>query len=123
MLTFFDSNYETFNLTELVGRGGEGAVYHCENNPDLVAKIYHKPVTAEKAEKLRWMAENKDDKILAVAAWVVDVLFDKPDGAVVGFLMPNVRAKEIHELSGSNLAVSRPFSDKSCPQFLPFTSG
>ena len=98
MPTFYDSQNKPYVLTEQLGRGGEGAVFSCEDDFELVAKIYHEPVTEEKAEKLRWMAENKNEHLLKVAAWVVDVLKDAPDGKVVGFLMPNVRAKEIHEL-------------------------
>lgn len=98
MSTYYDSQNKPYVLTEQIGRGGEGAVFSCENDAGLVAKIYHEPIEEEKAEKLRWMAENKNEHLLKVAAWVVDVLRDAPDGKVVGFLMPNVRAKEIHEL-------------------------
>ena len=97
MLTFYDSQNKPYVLGEQIGRGGEGAVFACEDL-SIVAKIYHEPIEEEKAEKLRWMAGNKDEHLLKVAAWVIDVLLDQPDGKVVGFLMPNVRAKEIHEL-------------------------
>ena len=97
MLTFYDSKNKPYVLGEQLGRGGEGAVFSCDDLA-VVAKIYHEPIEEEKAEKLRWMASNKDEHLLKVAAWVIDILTDAPDGKVVGFLMPNVRAKEIHEL-------------------------
>lgn len=97
MPTFYDSRNQPHELSERLGGGGEGTVYACENY-NLVAKIYHEPITEEKAEKLRWMAANKNQRLLKVAAWVVDVLHKTPDGEIVGFLMPNVKAKEIHEL-------------------------
>ncbi len=97
MLKFYDSQNQSCITTEVIGSGGEGTVYVCENS-DLVAKIYHEPMTDEKAEKLRWMAAHKNDQLSKIAAWVVDVLRDAPDGKVVGFLMPNIKAKEIHEL-------------------------
>ena len=97
MFTFYDSENKPYELDEQIGRGGEGTVYVCDDF-NLVAKIYHEPITDEKAEKLRWMARNKNEHLLKVAAWVIDVLHDAPNGKVVGFLMPNVKAKEIHEL-------------------------
>lgn len=97
MPTYYDSQNNARVLTERIGSGGEGTVYFCEDS-DLVGKIYHEPITEEKAGKLRWMAAHKNDRLLKVAAWTVDVLCDAPDGRVVGFLMPNVKAKEIHEL-------------------------
>lgn len=98
MPTCYDSKGQSYVLTNQIGRGGEGAVFACPNDLAMVAKIYHEPIDDEKAGKLRWMAENKNDQLLKVAAWIVDTLHDKPNGRVVGFLMPNVRAKEIHEL-------------------------
>lgn len=97
MPTYYDSQNNAHVLTERLGSGGEGTVYLCEDFR-FVGKIYHEPITEEKAEKLRWMAANKNERLLKVAAWVVDVLTNAPDGKVVGFLMPNVKAKEIHEL-------------------------
>src|SRR4051812_40710344 len=101
MLTFYDSQNNAHVLGEQFGRGGEGTVYACREL-SLVAKIYHEPIDEEKAVKLLWMAQNKNEHLLKIAAWVVDVLYDKPkdeEGAkIVGFLMPNVKAKEIHEL-------------------------
>lgn len=98
MLTFYDSQNQPHALGEQIGRGGEGAVFSLSEDFSVVAKIYHEPIEEDKAEKLRWMARNKDEKLLKVAAWVIDVLYDAPNGKVVGFLMPNIRAKEIHEL-------------------------
>jgi DNA-binding helix-hairpin-helix protein with protein kinase domain len=97
MPTVYDSKGQSYVLTNQIGRGGEGAVFSCPDEIDLVAKIYHEPVTEEKAEKLRWMAENQNEQLLKVAAWIVDTLKDE-SGKTVGFLMPNVKAKEIHEL-------------------------
>ncbi len=97
MPTFYDSQGNSYTLNQQIGRGGEGTVFFCPNDLSLVAKIYHEPIDEEKSEKLRWMAENQNDQLLKVAAWIVDILTDE-NGEVVGFLMPNVKAKEIHEL-------------------------
>src|SRR5215203_1970735 len=98
MPTVYDSQGQSYVLTNQIGRGGEGAVFACPNDYNLVAKIYHESIDDEKAQKLQWMAENQNDQLLKVAAWIVDTLRDSADGHVVGFLMPNVKAKEIHEL-------------------------
>ena len=119
MLTFYDSQNQPYVLGEQIGRGGEGAVFSCEDLT-VVAKIYHEPIDEEKAEKLRWMARNKDEHLLKVAAWVIDVLHDSPNGKVVGFLMPNVRAKEIHELY--SLKSRRVYFPEATWHFLVHTS-
>jgi len=92
------SNNSAIGLGKELGRGGEGAVFPVTGAPDLVAKIYLKPPAPAKAEKLRSMAQNASPALLRVAAWPVDVLTD-PAGAVRGFLMPKVSAREdVHEL-------------------------
>ena len=120
MPTFYDSQNQPFPLGERLGSGGEGTVYSCEDF-NLVGKIYHEPITDDKAEKLRWMAANKNEQLLKVAAWVVDVLKDAPDGKVVGFIMPNVKAKEIHELY--SLKSRRVYFPEATWQFLVHTAG
>ena len=97
MPTYFDSKGNSYDLNQQIGRGGEGTVFFCPNDLSLVAKIYHASVDEDKAEKLRWMAANKNDGLLKVAAWITDILNDE-NGKIVGFLMHNVKAKEIHEL-------------------------
>lgn len=97
MLTYYDSNNNPVKLLKELGRGGEGAVYSCANET-IVGKIYHEKIADEKAEKLLWMAENGTPQLLKTTAWITQVLKEKPDGKVVGFLMPKIKAKEIHEL-------------------------
>ena len=120
MLTFYDSKNQPYVLAERVGSGGEGTVFLCPDDPQTVAKIYHEPISDEKGRKLRWMADNKDEQLLKVAAWIVDTLHDAPDGKVVGFLMPNVKAKEIHELY--SLKSRRVYFPEATWQFLVHTA-
>ncbi len=92
------SNNNPIQLGRELGRGGEGAVFPVIGVPDLVAKIYLKPPAPLKIEKLRSMARRASPALLRVAAWPVDVLGDEA-GAVRGFLMPKVSAREdVHEL-------------------------
>ena len=119
MPTFYDSQNNAITLGERLGSGGEGTVYSCED-ADTVGKIYHEPITDEKAEKLRWMAANKNEQLLKTAAWVADVLQDAPNGRVVGFTMARIKAKEIHELY--SLKSRRVYFPEATWQFLVHTA-
>jgi DNA-binding helix-hairpin-helix protein with protein kinase domain/Flp pilus assembly protein TadD len=98
MPTYYDSTGRQINLTTILGRGGEGIVYAISGDDRFVGKIYHQPVSNEKAEKLRWMVNRQSPQLLKVAAWTTEILHEHAGGKVVGFLMPSVKAKEIHEL-------------------------
>lgn len=105
MSIFYNSNGDAIKLGRELGRGGEGTVFELHDDAESVAKIYHEPVTADKAEKLRQMTALKSEKLLKLAAWVTDVLYENADllhvtqNRVVGFLMPRVSsATAIHEL-------------------------
>ncbi len=92
------SNRAAVSLGEMLGQGGEGAVYPLTDTPDLVAKIYHEPPHPSKVEKLAAMTRTAVPAVLRVAAWPVDLLIDEAD-TVRGFLMPKVDAREdAHEL-------------------------
>jgi DNA-binding helix-hairpin-helix protein with protein kinase domain len=98
MAQFYDSQGESLTLGKELGRGGEGSVFIVRERADSVAKIYHEPVSVEKAEKLRQMVRLKTDKLLRLATWVTDVLHNEA-GETVGFLMPRLSSNaQIHEL-------------------------
>lgn len=81
-----------------LGRGGEGTVYEVVNKPDVVAKIYHKPIASEKAAKIEAMAAMKTDRLLSLTAWPVELL-QTPGGDPCGLLMPKVSGhKDVHHL-------------------------
>lgn len=83
-----------------LGSGFEGAVYEIVGRGDTVAKIYHKPVDREKAEKLAAMAAMRDDRLRAVTAWPTEVL-TTTGGSACGFLMPRLTGyKDIHLFYG-----------------------
>ena len=50
----------TFESTQQIGSGGEGAIYSVESDGRLAAKIYHKP-TSEHEKKLLVMFRNPPD--------------------------------------------------------------
>ena len=49
--------------------GGEGAVFDVLGRPDLVAKLYSKPQSKERCDKLRAMAKLCSPDLLKIAAW------------------------------------------------------
>jgi DNA-binding helix-hairpin-helix protein with protein kinase domain len=92
------SNKSPVKLGKELGRGGEGAVHLVQGAVDLVAKVYLKPPTPAKVDKLKSMSRHANPALLDVAAWPVDLLADE-HALVRGFLMPRVGAREdLHEL-------------------------
>lgn len=101
MLEFYTSNQEIIRLAKELGRGGEGAVFEVVGRPELVAKIYHEPVSPDKAAKLQYMAACHDEQLLQLTAWVSEVLFEQSNhNKIVGFLMPRLEFDflPLHEL-------------------------
>ncbi|MCW1926633.1 hypothetical protein OKA05_29035 [Luteolibacter arcticus] len=87
-------------LGSLLGKGGEGAVYALADDPDLVAKVYLKDISTERAAKLQIMPGLLTPEIAQLTAWPQDVLY-KPDGRIGGFLMKRMASsKDIHSLYG-----------------------
>ncbi len=90
---------EAIRLSRRIGVGAEGEVYEILDRNDLVAKIYHEPPPPEKAEKLIALSHLGNDRLFKLSAWPVDVLRDKPDGDVFGFVMKKISlAEEVHAL-------------------------
>jgi DNA-binding helix-hairpin-helix protein with protein kinase domain len=87
------SNSSKVTLGQLLGSGGEGSVYAVAGAPRLVAKIYKKPPTHAKNEKLRAMVRAQSTELARVSAWPVDTLVDD-QGAVRGFLMGRIVARQ-----------------------------
>ena len=92
------SNRAIVALGRELGRGGEGSVHQVGGAPELVAKIYLKPPSPAKVDKLRSMSRHAAPSLLKAAAWPLDLLADE-SGLVRGFLMPKVGARQdLHEL-------------------------
>lgn len=79
--------------------GGEGAVFDVIGRPDLVAKLYSKPQSKERCDKLRAMAKLCSPDLLKIAAWPTATLSNGNSATVEGILMPRIADhKEIHHL-------------------------
>jgi DNA-binding helix-hairpin-helix protein with protein kinase domain len=99
MAHYFDSQGRAIALGKELGSGGEGAVFEIGNDPRLAAKIYHRPLSPEKADKLRAMAALVSTDLTAFASWPLAVLHNGKAEQVAGIVLPRVKDHdEIHKL-------------------------
>ncbi len=99
------SNGQLITLGTELGSGGEGTVYKIQQEPSLVAKVYHpNKLTDDRGEKLRVMFANPpQDPAVSHGhksiAWPVDLLIATYDSQqILGFIMPRVtQVRPIHE--------------------------
>ena len=100
--TLFDSRGNPVVLGKKIGSGGEGDVYEiAPHRMDVLAKIYHKPLTAERQEKLRVMVSGCNDELKEFSAWPIDLIHAGKNGHVCGFVMPRITDCEpIHKVYG-----------------------
>lgn len=83
-----------------IGRtGGEGSCYEATSHPGFLVKIYHKAPSDDKAAKLWYLVQlaTSNPALLNFAAWPTSIVW-KDGQRPCGFLMPQVRGKEIHQL-------------------------
>ena len=98
---FYSSAGQPVILGQKLGQGGEGAVLEVSGRSDLVAKVYHKGATTERAAKLSAMVRLRTDRLLKLSAWPIDTLHDRGGSAIRGFVMPKVTGhRDIHILYG-----------------------
>lgn len=101
MLKVVDKQGRPVPLGAEIGRGGEGTVYELAGRTDIVAKLYHEPLSVDKAAKLAAMAAISSERLLKVAAWPLHTLHPQIGANACGLLMPRVGGlREIHELYG-----------------------
>jgi DNA-binding helix-hairpin-helix protein with protein kinase domain len=94
-----DSRGQRLRLGTLLGRGGEGSIFELSAGPDLVAKIYHSALSAERVDKIRTMIALRNDRISKLTAWPVDLLSMASSRMPIGLLMPKIIGrKDIHHL-------------------------
>lgn len=100
--------YQSVTLAAQLGQGGEATVYNVAHQPNMVAKIYHKP-SPEQAAKLRAMLLNPPEQPQThiALAWPTALLYRQASrlravttvdetpsaGSFVGFLMPKIMGR------------------------------
>ena len=87
-------------LGERVGpRGGEGEIFRIQGEPASVAKLYHQPADATKAEKLRRLRDLAKPVLTNIAAWPERLLFVASDRRqIAGFVMPFRAGQRVERL-------------------------
>ncbi len=86
--TLLDSISRPVPIGAQIGRGGEGSVYEVQNDPTLVAKIYHKrPLPEEQVAKLQAMVSCWSSPLETIAAWPRTILYDPSSRKPCGILM------------------------------------
>ena len=89
------TNRITLSQSDVLGSGGEGAVYSLRSHPDIVAKIYHSnrrtdEVISKLDVMINYPPRTEDDQTGHLfVAWPRDLVHDAA-GDVIGFLMPKV---------------------------------
>jgi DNA-binding helix-hairpin-helix protein with protein kinase domain len=96
-----DGQGKQVRLGKRLNKGGEGAVYDLPDSANNLAKIYLKPPTVDRVNKIKAMPTIRSKALLELAAWPIDLLRDRNSGNPIGFIMPNFpNRKDIHHLYG-----------------------
>jgi len=95
-----DSAGNKISTSTMLGKGGEGAVYLVARSSRTVAKIYHKPLDKERADKIATMTRIKTDALVRLTAWPTDLIRLKATGQPIGLLMKQVGGHNVHHLYG-----------------------
>jgi DNA-binding helix-hairpin-helix protein with protein kinase domain len=94
-----DTTGREIRLTAVLGRGGEGVVYGIAASNDYVAKIYHKPLSADRSAKIQLMSSFSNQVVKQVSAWPVGLILKKSGREAIGLVMPKImNRKDIHKL-------------------------
>lgn len=78
-----DTQGRRVSLGREIGRGGEAVVFEVASDDTKLAKIFHAPLTRERADKIRLMPSLRSEAISKLAAWPIDLL-SKQSGEPIG---------------------------------------
>ncbi|TBY65781.1 protein kinase domain-containing protein [Rhizobium leguminosarum bv. viciae] len=100
MTTVVSSDGRRLSLGKVIGKGGEGAVHHIAEAPELAAKIYNPGKARERRDKVTAMVAGSLHRQSDYVAFPVDIL-KSSSGEFIGFTMKKVAGyKSVHDLYG-----------------------
>ena len=120
--TFYSSSGQRIQLGRKLGTGGEGDVFECTGDPQVVAKIYHSPPNPEHARKLQAMASICNSNLERIAAWPAQILTSNTSGPVHGFVMRKLGPEFREIVSLYNPSDRKKFFPKADYSFLAHTA-
>jgi len=87
-------------LGNRLDQSSEGAIYEITGRPGVVARIFHHPLSVQRAEKIRAMVASRSPALEKLTAWPIDLL-SLPGGQPIGVKIPRVVGyRHIHQLYG-----------------------
>jgi DNA-binding helix-hairpin-helix protein with protein kinase domain len=100
MATYVSQSGKRYITGNVLGKGGEGQVFHVEGHPDLALKIYNPAKAVERKEKIQAMVAAGLAGTSNYVAYPKEVVNDQ-SGKFAGFTMKKVTGfKSIHDLYG-----------------------
>ena len=97
-MKLLDEAGRTIVLGTEVATGGEGRILDVVGNNDRLAKLYQLQLSPAKEAKLRRQVSWCPESVRSFAAWPERLLFTPDSRRLVGFLMPRVSGRPIHQL-------------------------
>ena len=96
-----------YTLGAILGSGGEGAVYGCNEEQDYVIKIYHKGQLNKLRLKKLFMMEKKQVRYEGVC-WPEKVVFSEK-GEPIGYMMKKISGKPLSAIFDGDESVLKAF--------------
>lgn len=98
MSRLVDEQGRSLQLGDKLGEGGEGAVYRLAGHSSQAIKVYASPLTGERTQKIKILAQFNQPDINRFTAWPSGLVLDEK-GRARGLLLPIVEhGKDIHHL-------------------------
>lgn len=88
-MPYYNKNQQPIRLGDKIAKGGEATISEVAGSPKQAAKIYHKPPSAEKIEKLQHLSKLRGNSKLDFMVLPTELVFDQTQKCV-GYLMPQI---------------------------------